>query len=486
MSDLPTDDLACLEFTPDAMRRMARDVAEALVAHLATLSDQPAVGDVHAEAFCRAMREPAPESPTPLEALLGPLFGEWIPRSYSSAGPGYLGYVPGGGLFPGALADFIASGVNRYTGVWAAAPALVQLESNTLDWLKGWMGFPPAARGLYTPGGSTAAFCAIVCARERLLGTDIRRGVLYTSSQTHHSIAKAARTAGIAPDRIRAIPHDARYRLRVDALDGAIAEDRRRGLQPFLVVSTAGTTNTGAVDPLVAVGALARREGLWHHIDGAYGACFHLVDELRPVLAGLSEADSLTVDPHKGFFLPYGTGALLVRDGQALRDVFGGSAGYLPGSPDPHEFYDPSQHGPDLTRAFPGLRMWLAVKMFGMRRIRAAIAEKRALAVDAAARVAALPGIVMTAPPELSLFAFHLSWPGSTLDDENAATSELLAHVNARQRVYLTGCHVDGRVLARVCVLSFRTRADRVETAVGHLADAAAHVRSARWPAGPR
>src|SRR5262249_8253605 len=162
---------------------------------------------------------PAPEQGTALEALLDRLFGEWIPRSFTTIGPGYLAYIPGGGTFPSALADFIADTTNRFTGVWMAAPALGQLEANALDWLRSWLDFPPEARGLFTSGGSMANFNAIVCAREHSLGADIRPGVLYTSDQAHHSVAKAAKLAGVMPDRVRVIPSDERYRLRVDALE---------------------------------------------------------------------------------------------------------------------------------------------------------------------------------------------------------------------------------------------------------------------------
>ncbi len=172
--------------------------------------------------------------------------------------------------------------------------------------------------------------------------------MLYTSDQAHHSVLKSAKMAGVMPDRVRAIRSDDRYRLDLDALTEALVEDRRQGLTPFAVVSTAGTTNTGAVDPLESVAGLCEREGLWHHVDGAYGAFFHLCDELHPVLTGLSRADSVTLDPHKGMFLPYGTGALLVRDGAALRAAHEASAGYLPALPHPEDFYDPSQHGPEL------------------------------------------------------------------------------------------------------------------------------------------
>ncbi|MGH2570893.1 MAG: pyridoxal phosphate-dependent decarboxylase family protein [bacterium] len=449
---------------------MADEVVARCVAHVATAGEQPSCGDVDAEELCRAMREPAPEHGTALAAVLERLFADYIPRSFTTIGPGYMAYIPGGGLYTAALADFIADTTNRFTGIFAAAPALVQLEANALDWLRDWMGFPASARGLFTTGGSMATFAAILCARERHLGADIRRGVLYTSDQAHHSVGKSARLAGIMPDRVRAIRSDGRYRLDVDALVSAIADDRRAGLEPFAVVSTSGTTNTGAVDPLEAVAALSEREGLWHHVDGAYGAFFHLCEDLRNgVLRGLSSADSLTLDPHKGMFLPYGTGALLVRDGAALRAAHASSAAYLPGAPDPDEFYDPSQHGPELSRSFPGLRVWLSVKLFGAAAFRAAVAEKRQLALDAWRRVAAIPGIVIDAEPELSLFAFHLTWPGATLRDEDAATRVLLEKTTARGRVMVTGCTAHGRALARVCVLSFRTHQEHVDALVEDL-----------------
>jgi aromatic-L-amino-acid decarboxylase len=471
-------DPANLDFGADEMRAMADAVVTRAIAHLSTIGSAPACGDVSAEALCRSLREPAPAAAARLDEVLGPLFDEWIPRSFTTPGPGYLAYVPGGGVYPAALADFISDTTNRYTGVWQAAPVLLQLEANALDWLRDWMQFPPTTGGLFTRGGSMSNFSAIVCARERHLGADLRRGTIYTSSQAHHCVLKAAKLAGIFPDRVRRVAVDGDFRMRADELAAAVAADRAAGLTPFAVVSSAGTTNTGAVDPLEAIAGLCEREGLWHHVDGAYGAFFHAVPELRPLLAGLPRADSLTLDPHKGLFLPYGTGALLVRDGEALRAAhgLGEHAPYLPDHPDPAEFYDPSEHGPDLSRDFPGLRVWLTVKLYGTARLVAAIREKRDLAAWAAECLQAVPGVVMVAPPQLSLFAFHLRWPGSTLAQENAATRDLLRRVTARGRVMITGCTVEGRFLARVCVLCFRTRRDRVEDAVRHITEETAAI----------
>jgi len=448
------------------MRSLADSVTERCVAHIASLPQQPSRGDVDAADLCRQLREPAPEHGTPVSPLLDQLFRDLIPRSFTASGPGYLAYIPGGGLFPAALADFIADTTNRYTGVWQAAPALVQLEANALEWMRDWMGFPPEARGLFTNGGSMATFNAILCARERHLGADIRRGTLYTSDQAHHSVLKAAKLAGIMPDRVRAMPCDQHYRLPVALLADAIAGDRRDGFAPFAVVSSAGTTNTGAVDPLDAIADVCEAERLWHHIDGAYGAFFQLCDDTKPALRGLSRADSLTLDPHKGMFLPYGTGALLVRDGAALRAAHEATADYLPQMPHPEDFYDPSQHGPELSRGFPGLRVWLCVKLFGAAAFRSAITEKRVLTLDAFRRIAALPNIVIDAPPELSLFAFHVTWPGASRADEDRATQALMEQTTTRGRVMVTGATARGRYLGRVCVLSFRTHQDRIDALV--------------------
>ena len=475
-------DPANLDLTNEQMREMTEAVLARVLEHHAALVDQPPRGDVRAEALCRALREPAPMDPAPLDGLLDVVFDQCVPRSFTAPAPGYLAFIPGGGLFSAALADFIADTTNRFTGIWQAAPALVQLEANALDWLREWMQFPATTRGLFTTGGSMSNFAAILCARERHLGADLRRGVCYASTQAHHCVLKSARLAGIMPDRVRTIAVDDGFKMRVDDLRAAIYEDRRAGLTPFLVVSSAGTTNTGAVDPIDEVTDLCAHEALWHHVDGAYGAMFHAVPELRPLLPGLSRADSITLDPHKGLFLPYGTGALLVRDGAALRAAHGlpFHPSYLPDSVDPDEFYDPADHGPDLSRGFPGLRVWLTFKLFGETKLVAAIREKRDLAVWAGAQLAATPGIVMVAPPQLSLFAFHLRWPGSSLEAENAATRDLLERVIARGRVMLSGCTIDGRFLGRVCVLSFRTRRANVEDCVRHVREEAEAILAQR------
>ena len=230
---VPPDDPADLELPPEVMRAMGQAVLERVVDFITSLSNQGACGDIHAEELCRALRERAPEHGVPISELLDPLFHDWIPRSFNTAGPGYLAYIPGGGIFPAALADLIAGGTNRYTGIWLAAPALVQLEANVLDWFRDWMGFPSTTRGLFTTGGSMSVFNAVLCARERQLGTEIRSGVLYTSNQAHAAVVKSAKLAGIFPDRVRLVSVDSQFRMRFDDLGDQIARDRRAGCGRF-------------------------------------------------------------------------------------------------------------------------------------------------------------------------------------------------------------------------------------------------------------
>jgi aromatic-L-amino-acid decarboxylase len=339
------------------------------------------------------------------------------------------------------------------------------MEANLLDAFRRWMSMPASTRGLITTGGSMATFSAVVSARHRLLGEHLREGVLYTSTQAHHCVTKAAQLAGILPDRHRLIAVDERMRMRVDALEAAIEEDRRAGLRPFLVVSAAGTTNTGAIDPLDAIADLCRARGLWHHCDAAYGGFFHLVPELRATLAGMSRADSLTLDPHKGLFLPYGTGALLVRDGEALREAHAVHAGYLP--PRDDDRYDPAQYGPELSRPFRGLRVWLPLVLFGLARFREALLEKHELARWCASELQEDPRFSIVEMPPLSLFAFRFRPDDASTEAEvDTATAQLLERVNARRRVMLTGTTVGERFYGRVCVLCFRTHREHLTVAL--------------------
>lgn len=500
-----------LELDEAAMRDLLDQAGERLVRHVMSLPSQPTHGVKGGVKLARALREPMPERGAPVERLLGTLFGRAVPQSLNTASPGYLAYIPGGGLFQAAVADMIALATNRYTGMWLAAPALVQLELNVLDWLRGVVGLPAGSGGLFTSGGSMANLLALVTARRELLPPEFQRGVVYTSDQAHHSVLKAALFAGILPERVRALPTDSMFRLRVSALEEAIEEDRRAGLLPFFVVANAGTTNTGAVDDLPAIarvvrgvgaassgGRGARDRGLWLHVDAAYGGFFALTERGKRALAGIEEADSVTLDPHKGLFLPYGTGCLLVRDIGALRRAHSVPASYMPPMQDDDERVDFCELGPELSREARGLRVWLPLRMHGVGAFRRALDEKLDLAERAAREIVAIPGIEMIAEPQLSLFAFRYRPAGVTDEAALARVNRaLLQHINDKQRVFLTGVRVAGtasrapaglhppavdageRFFVRVCVLSFRTHADRIDALVEDVSAAvvAAQIR---------
>jgi aromatic-L-amino-acid decarboxylase len=430
--------------------------------HLDTLAAQPAhpVGDPVAVA--RSLAEPIREQGADLEETLSLLFDQAVPVSFNTAGPGYLAYIPGGGLPHAAVADFIADIVNRFTGIWLAAPGLVQLETNVLEWLVGAVGYPRTASGILTSGGSLANFSAIVAARTRHLPERFQEGTLYVSDQVHHSVHKAAMLAGFPADGVRVIPSDERFRLRTDLLEQAMTRDRAAGRRPFLIVGSGGTTNTGAVDDLAALATVAQRERLWFHVDAAYGGFFALTARGSRALIGMERADSITLDPHKGMFLPYGTGALLVRDAATLRASHATEGSYLPPLQQDEAFVDFCQLSPELSRPFRGLRLWLPLRLVGAAAFRDALDEKLDLARFAAAGLRAMPGIELVAEPELSTVAFRAVRAGWGAEATNARNRRLLDAVNRRGRVYLTGTSVGGRFVLRICVVSFRTHQDRI------------------------
>ena len=464
-----------LEPSAVEMRRLVDQAMERIVAHVTSLPDQPAHHLDGAEDLARSLREPLPERGSAYEELLDFLFDQAIPVSFNTAGPGYLAYIPGGGVFHAAVADFIAAAANRYVGVWLAAPALAELEMTVVRWFCEVVGLPPTSGGILTSGGSLANFSAIVAARHERLGEQFADGRLYVSDQVHHSVDKAALLAGFPRDAVRVLPSDDRFRLRIDSLEEAIAADRAAGRRPFLVVGSAGTTNTGAVDDLTAIADVAQREGLWFHADAAYGGFFMLSERGRTRLRGLSRADSVTLDPHKGLFLPYGTGSLLVRDPDTLLRAHQLDAAYMPERRE-REFVDFCHHSPELSRDFRGLRVWLPLKVFGAGAFRESLEEKLDLAAWAADRLRTMPDIHVLADPELSIVAFRLEPSGVPPEELNALNRRFLNGINARKRVYMTGTTVRGRFLLRICVLSFRTHRDRMEAALDDIHQAASEV----------
>ncbi len=452
-----------LELSPETMRRMIDAAAERVVDHLSGLAEQPAIDVEGGAELSRVLAEEPPESATSYDELLDLLFERVIPKTYNTAGPGYLAYIPGGGLYHAAVADFIADAVNRYVGVWLPSPGLVQLEVNVVRWFCRMVGYPEEALGFLTTGGSLANWTGLVTARRERLPEQFLDGTIYAGDQVHHAVVKSAVLAGFPAANVRLVPSDELFRVRLGPLRKAIREDRAAGKTPFLVVGSAGTTNTGAVDDLEALADLAAAENLWFHIDAAYGGFFALTERGRERLQGLERADSLVLDPHKGMFLPYGTGCLLVRDGAALHRTHHIVADYMPQFQADPDLVDFCEISPELSRDWRGLRVWLPLKMHGLGVFRAALDEKLDLTEWACSELEKLDGIEIVARPQLSVVAFRLAPRGLDREATNRLNRDFLERINARRRVFLTATTIDGRFILRICVLSFRTHRERME-----------------------
>jgi aromatic-L-amino-acid/L-tryptophan decarboxylase len=462
-----------LEPDPEQMRASADAARDLLVEYLEGIADQPSWNDEGRDRILGSLREAAPEEGRTLGDLLARV-AEAAGVGFNTPGPGYLAYVPGGGLWSAALADFVALALNRFVGVWEAAPAFVQIEAQVIRWMADLFGLPAEAGGILTSGGSLSNFSAVVTARHALLGARISDGVLYASDQVHASVLKAAVLAGIPRGNVRMVPTDEALRLDVRALREAVAADREGGLRPFCVVASAGTTNTGAVDPIASAGDLAGDEGLWLHVDAAYGGFFQLTERGRTAFAGIDRADSIALDPHKTMFLPYGTGCLLVRDGERLRAAHEVRADYLQDLATGEQLPNFTDASPELSRDFRGLRVWLPIQLHGLGAFREALDEKLDLARLAHKGLLDIPGVEVPWDPELTVVAFRLAdRPGV---DGEEANRQFLERINASRRVFLSSTKVGGRTFLRVCIVSHRTHRDRIEEALQIIRRAAEEV----------
>lgn len=417
------------------------------------------------ELAARLVGEAPPEDGRPFDDVLA-TFDAAATKALDPTNPGYLAFIPGGGLYTSAVADFLACVTNRFVNLAATSPALVALEASVIRWLCATFGLPSNAQGILTSGGSMANFSALVAARESRLPEDFLGGTLYVSDQAHQSVVKAARLAGFPAAAVRVLPTGADLTLDPDAVRVAVAADRAAGRTPFCVVASAGTTNTGAVDPLPALADVARDEGLWLHVDAAYGGFFRLTARGRERLAGIERADSITLDPHKGMFLPYGTGCLLVRDGDALRRAHQVEAHYLQDVAGGEVVPSFADYSPELTRDFRGLRVWLPLQLHGVAAFRATLDEKLDLAEVVHRELAGDERLEVPWEPALSIVAFRLH------DGDDDANRRFLVRINASRRVYLSSTVIDDRVTLRVCVLCHRTHRDRIDEAISIIRNA--------------
>lgn len=406
------------------------------------------------------------ETGKPLPQLLE-IFEKAVEKpGINAASQGHLGYIPGGGLYPAALADYLAAVTNKYAGIYFGSPGAVLIENKMLDWLKEIMQFPKEATGHLSSGGSIATLTAITAARDAhaVTGAAAEKAVIYSSTQAHHCLHKAIRIAGLSPAIHREIPIDSQHKLPPDMLEVQIKKDKENGLQPFLVVSSAGTTDTGAVDDLDAISNIAQTYGLHHHVDAAYGGFFILVDSLKNQFKGIEKADSITIDPHKGMFLPYGIGAVLIKDTLSTMKSHHYKANYMRDAYSDDVDLSPADLSPELTKHFRGLRMWLPLHLFGVQAFRSALEEKNLLALYFEEEMRN-NGFETGGKPELSVVIFRYK---GDLNEQQAETfnNELVRRIHLDGRVFLSTTTINRQTWLRCAILSFRTHLSTIRQTV--------------------
>ena len=378
------------------------------------------------------------------------------------ASGGHLAYIPGGGIYNAALGDYLADVFNKYAGVFYASPGAVRMENMLIRWMNDLVGYPAMASGNLTTSGSLANMIAVVVARDakNIKAADIPRSVIYLSKQTHHSIDKAIRVAGLGESILRFIPLDDRFRMVSAELEKHIEEDIVAGLNPFMVVASAGTTDVGAIDPLREIGSIAKEHGLWYHVDAAYGGFFILTKDGREKLQGIELSDSLIIDPHKGLFLPYGLGVVLVKNVEDLKRSFRFDAHYMQDAFAGPDELSPAELSPELTKHFRGLRLWLPLKLHGIAPFRACLEEKLMLAQYFYEEVQKI-GFECRLVPELSVVVYRFV---PTSGDPNEFNRRLLEAVVADGRIFISSTVLDGDYMLRFACLAFRTHLRTVDT----------------------
>ena len=446
---------------PEA-RLQAHRMLDDMLNHLEGLRAGP-VWQPMPDAVRASFDTPLPMEPSPLEDVHQAFLHHVLPYGTGNLHPGFMGWVHGGGNLAGMLGEMLAGGLNANLGGRDHAP--IEVERQVLRWVRRIFGFPDTASGLFVTGTSMANFMGLLVARQTALAglpAEANQAglVAYASAAVHGCVPRAMDMAGLGRGALRLVPVDGDGRIRLDALEVAIAEDRVRGLRPFLVVGTAGTVDTGAVDDLTGLADLAARQRLWFHVDGAFGALAILAPNLAPLLAGLDRADSLAFDFHKWAQVPYDAGYLMVRDGERHRAAFASPAAYLQresrglaaGSPWPCDF------GPDLSRGFRALKTWFTLRTYGLKRLGAMIEGTCALARRLEARVRAEASLELMAPVALNIVCFRHRG-----QDPDALNARIVADLHESGIAAPSTTRLEGNLVIRAAIVNHRTQARDID-----------------------
>lgn len=410
-----------------------------------------------------------------LKSILDLYSKEIASKGINAASGGHLGYIPGGGIYTSALADYLADVTNEYVGVNYSSPGGVAVELELLDWMKDIFGFPRSAIGNLSSGGSIANLIALTAARDKhsIKNDRITKSVIYASPQVHHCINKALRIIGLEDVIINHLELDDGSRIVPADLQAKIDADIANGFNPFMVIASAGTTDTGAIDPLDELGQIAKINNLWYHIDAAYGGFFILVDRKKEAFKGIEMADSLVIDPHKGLFLPYGLGAVLVKDKQAVYKSHRYHANYMQDAVSDDSPVNPADVSPELTKHFRSLRMWLPLQLHGIKPFIACLDEKLFQTQYFRNRLVEI-GFEVGPEPDLSVSYF---WYPTDDDKENEFNDKLMQEIHKDGEIFFSSTMINGKFVIRMALLSFRTKIDTLERAIAMIEKAKQKIK---------
>jgi aromatic-L-amino-acid decarboxylase len=467
------------DLDPEAVRALGRKAADLVAAHRAGLLAQPVFGKVGGESA--AFEEPLPEQGRPVEDVLAAVRDLVLTHPFGNSHPRFFAFINASADPLGSVADYLASAMN--SNCWGGDHAAIHVENRVISWLAEILGLPGTAEGILTSGGSMANLTALAVAR-RAKAPGVREEgmrdskplVVYASEEAHNCVDKAVDLLGIGCRQLRKLPTDERFRVRVDLLRAAIASDRSAGLFPAIVVGNAGTVNTGAIDPLDALAELCAQEGLWFHVDGAYGALASVSPRLRPLFSGLERADSVAADPHKWLYVPYEAGATLIREPGLMADAFRRPAPYLVHDPDspvlgPVLF---NERGPELSRGFKALKVWMGLKRHGRQGYAEAVEHDCGLARFLAEQVRARRDFELLAEPVLSIVGFRYRPPAGTAAeaDLDRLNRRIVNRLVGSGAFFLAPTVLKGRTAMRVAIVNFRTQEEDMRA----LLDEAARV----------
>jgi aromatic-L-amino-acid decarboxylase len=414
-------------------------------------------------------------TPRPIDQILSALKENVDRAGINPASGGHLGYIPGGGIYPTALGDYLAAVTNRYAGMFFGNPGAVRIENQLIRWMCKLVGFPEGSLGNLTSGGSIANLIAIVTARDvkSIRARDVESAVVYLTEQVHHCVHKALRIAGLGESIIRNIPLDDRFRMDAEALQQQVEADVKNGLKPFLVVGSAGTTDTGAMDPLDKIADIAEKYNLWFHVDAAYGGFFILVDSLKDMFNGIERSDSVAIDPHKGMFLAYGLGAVLIKDVEAQFRTHYYRAAYMQDTLDAREELNPADLSPELTKHFRGMRFWLSLQLLGIEPFKAALEEKYWLCQYFYEEIQKA-GFEVGPNPDLSVCIYRYVPEEGDADEFNRLLTE---YVQRDGTVFISSTTIDGVYWIRLAVLGFRSHLPTIEDCLRILKEGVAAIK---------